>query len=80
MSNTPFVTNAVSSPISKAFSIPTSVALLTKGSPFLPENMIVDGSVAILTPKTEDIKISKKDLAIKTYPCFGKLTPNQLKL
>src|SRR3989344_3734283 len=29
---------------------------------FLPENMIVDGSVAILTPKESGIKITQKDL------------------
>ncbi len=29
---------------------------------FLPKNMIVDGSVAILVPKIKDIKISEKDL------------------
>jgi DNA (cytosine-5)-methyltransferase 1 len=29
---------------------------------FLPDNMIVDGSVAILTPKFSEIKITEKDL------------------
>lgn len=29
---------------------------------FLPENMLVDGSVAILTPKIGEIKITKRDL------------------
>ena len=46
---------------------------------FLPENMIVDGSVAILTPKTEDIKISKKDLdyfATEEFTEFYKVARN----
>jgi DNA (cytosine-5)-methyltransferase 1 len=30
---------------------------------FLPRNMIVDGSVAILTPKKSELKISENDLA-----------------
>ncbi len=46
---------------------------------FLPKDMIVDGSVAILTPRIENIRLSKKDLdyfATKEFTKFYRIARN----